>query len=179
MGTSNYYFIASLPALTFEGTPPMSSVDFCANSAAWISPGEHGVLCAVHSGEECEAHPAARKWQEWNNGFRNVMVVVRAARLSQDPAVYQHGTAGVDGYTRTAIQELIKTDNPLDLERGIDQLRWKYLDEQAAVHQFDFYILFSYLLQLMILERWAAFDTTRGEEVLNSSLAVSDAPATE
>lgn len=180
METSYYYFTASLPALTFDAAPPMSSDQFLADSAAWISHGEHAVLCALAAGEPGYAmHPAGRQWLAWDNGFRNAVTVARAARLKRDFQQYQRGTGIADAYTRAAVQELIKGDDPLGMERGIDRLRWKYLDELAAVHYFDFHVIFSYFLKLKILERWAALDTDRGETMLNQSLTVSDKHGTE
>jgi hypothetical protein len=175
METSYYYFTASLPALTFDAVPPMSSEAFLADSAAWISHGEHAVLCALAAGEPgCETHPAGRQWLAWDNGFRNAITAARAARLNRDPQQYQRGTGVADAYTRAAVQELIKGDDPLGLERGIDRLRWKYLDELSAAHHFDFHVICSYFLKLRILERWAALDTGQGETMLNQSLTVSE-----
>jgi hypothetical protein len=175
METSYYYFIASLPALYFDAAPPMSSEEFLADSAAWISPNEYAVLRALAAGlPGCDMHLAGRQWLAWDNGFRNAITVARATRLNRDPQQYQRGTGVADAYTRAAVQELIKGDDPLGTERGIDRQRWKYLDELSATHQFDFHVIFSYFLKLRILERWAALDTDQGEKMLNKSLTVSD-----
>ncbi len=50
-------------------------------------------------------------------------------------------------------------------EKSIDQLRWAFLDEMNTFNYFSIEIIFSYMVKLMIIERWLKLDPKTGEEL--------------
>ena len=172
---SYYYFVATLPALAFDRAAPWSREEFIENSAPWISETDLLVLRAAYEGgDEIALHPAGAAWREWDEGFRNAIAAARAQRQNKDAGQYQRGTAIVDGYTRAAVQDLVKGEDPLKLERGLDEARWAYLDELSATHIFDFYAVFSYFQKLGILERWTAMNEKEGMATLDRSIVLHE-----
>ena len=57
------------------------------------------------------------------------------------------------------------TDNLVERERGIDLLIWNFLDEAVVFEYFSIERVISYLLKLMIVERWSKMSTESGRRV--------------
>lgn len=55
--------------------------------------------------------------------------------------------------------------NIIDKERSIDLLKWNYLDEMTVFHYFDIELIISYLIKLMIVDRWLKLDKETGQEM--------------
>lgn len=58
-----------------------------------------------------------------------------------------------------------------DRERGIDRIRWNYIEELNTFHYFSLEVILGFMLQLMILKRWSSLDTERGRRILEVQLA--------
>lgn len=169
--SSKYYFIASLPALEFGGSVPMTSQEFLENSAAWLSESEIKLLQAIENGQiKAGAHPATDQLLAWQDSFGNAILNVRAAKLNKDSQPFAQGTAVASSFVRGMVSEILKNANPLEVEKGIDEMRWGFLEELCSLHQFDIYNIISYLLQIKINQRWLALDENLGKEMLEKSL---------
>jgi len=55
-------------------------------------------------------------------------------------------------------------------EKAIDQLRWTVLDEMNTFNYFSIEIVFSYMVKIMIIERWLRLDPKTGEELFRRLL---------
>jgi len=53
---------------------------------------------------------------------------------------------------------------------GLDEIRWKALDELATGHYFDLEFLVTYTLKLRILERWEKIHSADGTTLLMQAL---------
>lgn len=60
---------------------------------------------------------------------------------------------------------LMENDNLLERERGIDLLIWNFLDEAIVFEYFSIEKVISYLLKLMIVERWSKMSSESGKQV--------------
>ncbi len=58
---------------------------------------------------------------------------------------------------------LDKTDL-VSFEKGIDLIKWKWLDEMTRCNYFDMEALLAYGIKLQIAERWLPLDTVKGSE---------------
>jgi hypothetical protein len=58
----------------------------------------------------------------------------------------------------------------IDKERNIDLLKWHYLDEMSAFHYFDIEIIISYLIKLIIVDRWLKLDPEIGQQMFKQIL---------
>lgn len=55
-------------------------------------------------------------------------------------------------------------------ERSIDQLKWTVLDEMNIFNYFSIEIVISYMIKIMIIERWLKLDPKTGEELFRRLL---------
>ena len=60
---------------------------------------------------------------------------------------------------------LMENDNLVERERGIDLLVWNFLDEAVVFEYFSLERVISYLLRLMIVERWSRMSSESGRKV--------------
>lgn len=60
-------------------------------------------------------------------------------------------------------------DNPamIEKERQLDLLRWEFLDEKTTFEYFSIDKVLSFLIRLLIIERWSKLDTESGKKVFN------------
>lgn len=56
---------------------------------------------------------------------------------------------------------------PIEKEKAIDKLRWDYLDEHTFFYYFSIEKILSYVIKLLITERWMRLDESTGKEMLN------------
>jgi len=52
-------------------------------------------------------------------------------------------------------------------EKALDKIKWDYLDEYTFFHYFTIEKIFSYVVKLLITERWLKLDTETGKSLLD------------
>lgn len=55
-------------------------------------------------------------------------------------------------------------------EKAIDQLRWSVLDEMNTFNYFSIEIIFSYMIKIIMIERWLQLDPKTGDELFRRLL---------
>lgn len=55
----------------------------------------------------------------------------------------------------------------LEQEKKIDRVKWDYLNEEVFFHYFTIEKIFSFLIQLTIVERWLSLDKETGQKLFN------------
>tara|TARA_Y100000294_G_scaffold32044_1_gene27239 strand:+ start:269 stop:1105 length:837 start_codon:yes stop_codon:yes gene_type:complete len=65
------------------------------------------------------------------------------------------------------IINLFEHKDMLEREKGIDQLKWDYLDELTTFEYFSVEVLISFFIKLGIAERWVKLDKETGKVFLN------------
>lgn len=60
---------------------------------------------------------------------------------------------------------LMESDNLVERERGLDLIIWNFLDEAVTFEYFSLERVISYMLRLMIVERWSKMDSESGRQV--------------
>lgn len=60
---------------------------------------------------------------------------------------------------------LMENDNLVERERGIDLIIWNFLDEAVTFQYFSLQRVVSFMLKLMIVERWGKMSTETGRKV--------------
>ncbi len=165
-----YYFAASLPMLSLEGKLPFSKEVFLSDCQRLMDPQDFSL---VRSLLEDDARPVDtnnafyKEWVENVRKFRNEMVFYRAAKTSKDPYAYMRGTRYPEPYFVEVIEHASKSANPLSAEKMMDYVQWQFLDNLSVGHYFDFEFLMSYALKLKILERYDAFNSSKGKEAFD------------
>jgi hypothetical protein len=57
-----------------------------------------------------------------------------------------------------------------DRERKTDMLRWQWLEENCFFHYFTVERLFTYMVQLGMVERWCSLDKEEGQKLLRKMI---------
>ncbi len=122
-----------------------------------------------------------RDWFEFDINLRNILIfniaqlynlayenqllgdtnIVRALKQKTGRDI---GDAAEWPYYDRVIQISETTDIALR-EKSIDQLRWAFLDEMNTFNYFSIEIIISYMIKIMIIERWLKLDPKIGEEL--------------
>lgn len=127
-----------------------------------------------------------RKWLEFEINLKNVLIFNTAQnfnipldnQLVGDTALVKSlkqrtgrdigEAAEWEYYDR--VNQLADSTDIFTKEKAIDQLRWTVLDEMNTFNYFSIEIVFSYMLKIMIIERWLKLDPKTGEELFRRLL---------
>jgi hypothetical protein len=72
-------------------------------------------------------------------------------------------------YVDRLFQEM-EQDQPQQREKGIDLIKWDFIEEATTFYYFTSEVLLGYLLRLMLLERWDGLSATAGRRMLESAV---------
>ncbi len=84
--------------------------------------------------------------------------VAEALRTS---AARDFGLSGTLDYLEV-VQRMAENDKLQEREHQLDEMRWKWLDDNSAFCYFSVEVLFLFLQKLDIVARWAALDADKG-----------------
>lgn len=79
------------------------------------------------------------------------------------PELYEDELPFVNQIFKIAESDFI----PIEKEKAIDKLRWEYLDEHTFFHYFSIEKILSFIIKLLITERWMKLDEDTGKEMLD------------
>ena len=65
---------------------------------------------------------------------------------------------------------ILENKNLLDREKNIDILKWNYLDELTTFHYFSIEVVLSFMIKLIVLNRWMELDKETGNELFKKFL---------
>jgi hypothetical protein len=68
------------------------------------------------------------------------------------------------------VQRISEESNLLERERKLDELRWKWLDDNSVFNYFTVERLFVFLVKVGIVERWSALDADKGMQRYNTMI---------
>mgnify|MGYP001767797458 CR=1 FL=1 len=156
MSSFYVYLLSSLPMLHFGAKPPFSYARFMELCRAQVPESDAALLEAVdqETGALVLTQPTMRRWVDFDTTLRNELARGRAARLHVEATAYLRQEASVDLSVVHAAQAALRQPSPLDGERMLDEMRWRFLEEAAVGHYFDLDRLVIYALELKILLRW-------------------------
>ena len=126
-------------------------------------------------------------WFAFNLTINNVLVAFTARKFKLDIAPLIVGDTEVCEALRTSsardfglsgevdyLELLVKiseTEELVDREKKIDQLRWNWMEEATFYNYFTVERLFVFLLQLEMIERWISLDKEKGSQMFRSIIA--------
>lgn len=126
-------------------------------------------------------------WFAFNLTMNNVLVALTARKFKLDIAPLIVGDTEVSEALRTSgardfgltgevdtLDQLVKiseTDELVEREKKIDQLRWNWMEEATFFDYFTIERLFVFLLQLDMIERWISLDKEKGNQLFRSIIA--------
>ena len=164
-----YYLIASLPALSKTEKPIIGSAALLEQARQWLTKYDQRVLdgASIHDpfvgSEHC---PVLEQWAVFETNLRNVMVTVRSRLRSVEPKHYYHPVDEVVSGLETQVVECLGLPTPLEIERALLDLRWRFLESLEPGHHFDIDCLVIYYLKIQLLERLFSFEPAVGRQVL-------------
>jgi len=151
--------------LEFGKKPPVAMNDFLEACQRLLSSRDFtDVICAVNSDEENAHNPTLKSYHQFERYLRNELVALRARQLNKDPLVHMRGERGVDTAVVDAVNQAMKSPDPLAAEKILDQASWQRLDALAAGHYFDLEYLIIYAIKLKILARYDQIGSKKGQE---------------
>ena len=126
-------------------------------------------------------------WFTFNRNVNNILVAfaARKYKMSVADAVIGDGevaealrTSGARDFGLTgaldyfeSIQRLTDNSRLQERERQLDDIRWKWLEDNSVFNYFTVERLFVFLLKLSIVERWAKLDADKGMQRYNEMIA--------
>ena len=126
-------------------------------------------------------------WFAFNLTMNNILVALTARKFKMDIAPLIVGDTEVCEALRTSnardfglgtevdyLEQLVKiseTEELVDREKKLDQLRWDWMEEATFFDYFTVERLFVFLLQLEMIERWISLDKGKGNQLFRSIIA--------
>ena len=127
------------------------------------------------------------EWFTYNLNVNNILVALSARKykMSVADAVIGEGeiaealrTSGARDFGLTGTVEYLETlqrlsENSMlqEREHQLDEMRWKWLDENSVFNYFSIEKLFGFLIKLSIIERWMTLDAEEGMKRYNEMIA--------
>ena len=167
------YFAATLPALSFDGEPPLTETEFRDRCEEHLSASDLATLAALLNGGE-SSNAFVRKWRNSDTQLRNAIARMRAARIGDgtDASKWLQSHTGFEVSTETAVTAAFQEPNPMRRELAIERIRWNLAGELAGFDAFSAETLFAYAIRLGILGRRAAAHVDKGTERLRTMMTV-------
>ena len=127
------------------------------------------------------------QWFAFNRNVNNILVAFTARKYRMNIADAVIGDDEVANMLRTsaardfelsgaldyfeAVQRLSENGKLQEREHQLDELRWRWLDDNSVFNYFTVERLFVFLQKLIIVERWAALDADEGMKRYNEMIA--------
>ncbi len=127
------------------------------------------------------------EWFTFNLNVNNILVALAARKYKMNvaDAIIGEGeiaealrTSGARDFGLTGTVEYLETlqrfsENSMlqEREHQLDEMRWKWLDENSVFNYFSVEKLFGFLIKLSIIERWMVLDTEEGMKRYNEMIA--------
>jgi hypothetical protein len=132
------------------------------------------------------ANSFVSSWFEFNRNVNNILVAMAARKYKMSVAdavvgdgevaealrtsgARDFGLTGTLDYLET-VQRISEESNLLERERKLDELRWKWLDDNSVFDYFTVERLFVFLVKVGIVERWSALDADKGMQRYNTMI---------
>ena len=126
------------------------------------------------------------QWMEFELNLKNLMLVMsnrkqelpfseiileanEMAELMKENPAADFSTQPCIDFMNQVVQ-IIETENLIERERKVDALRWKKVEEMTFFNYFTIEAILSFIIKLMILERWNILKQLQEKEFLSSIL---------
>lgn len=120
-------------------------------------------------------------WFEFNFNINNILIALTGRKYKVDHVPYLVGNTEVTEALRTSgardfgltneidyFEQLVKiseTEELLEREKKLDQLRWEWLENAVFFEYFGIEKVYTFLIQLEMIERWISLDKEKGREL--------------
>ena len=164
-----YFLIASLPVLEIGEAAPMTVAALDDLLRENLAEKEQKKIFSYAGGKD---------WPRTGNIYREMArfeeyLRTAIARKRAERSGIQFETPEPEEYYSEVdfgLAQAVSCSNPLEREYIIDRLRWARLDELALGHDFDLDALCIYRIQLLIVNKYAAFRNDTGAVNFSAAL---------
>lgn len=159
---------------------------YLALSADELYKAENLLASAYYAYAMKSKNPFIASWFEFNLNINNILAAFAARKYKMNVAEVIVGDTDVCEMLRTSnardfglsetldyfepLQRLVETDDLVEREKKVDQLKWKWLEDASFFHYFTIERLFVFLLQLEMIERWVLLDKEKGSELFRQMI---------
>ena len=161
-----YYFVASLPSISYGDPPPVSSEEFRELCYGLLESDDTDLI------RYCRYDPelVVQTIQPTGSDFIDLLMArertlvlnlayYRAAKLKRtSPGDPPHEVPRAEAVAKAAFE----MDDPLEAAMYIDRSRWGALDAMVGIDGFGVNNIFAYLMKLQLLERRQKFNAVKG-----------------
>lgn len=180
MSTQYYYFVASLPWLTFSAPATLTKKDFLEESRRQLEPEDAAELEALLDGRQADVKTEfSRQWLNGDTQLRNAIARQRALRLGVEDKKYLRDHEGYRVDAESAVNEAYARANPLERELTLDRYRWRLAEELHVEDRFGMPAVLAYGIMLAINERWRPLTPELGRERLEDLVGMVGVSADE
>ena len=163
-----YYLISSLPMLSLEDKPKISSKDFLASCVDSLSANQFSEIrnLSLLPPENLDdiTNPVIKEWFDWETCLRNALAKLRSRDTNMDADSVLRNEKDFYSEIAKGVQEAMGRSNPIEKEECLDQMRWNKLSSLEVGHNFDYAILCIYRIKLMLCEKRLHWDKVKGNE---------------
>jgi len=157
------YFVASLPSLSLDASPPLSSLEMVAAAGGVLREDHWEDLRALAEDRPEDARsPEARSLVDAETRLRAALAKLRARRAGADATTPAGSRPVPDARAADAAARAMALDDPLERELLLDRYRWDRLGEAAAIPAFGVRAVLAYALKLRLVEKWSALTDEAG-----------------
>jgi hypothetical protein len=180
VSTQYYYFIASLPWLTFSFPAALTKKDFLEECRRHLLPDDMVELDALLDGRRADVKtPFSSTWLDGDTQLRNAIVRQRALRLGVEEKKYLKAHDGFRVDAEAAVSDAFSRANPLERELALDRFRWKLAEELFVRDPYGLPAVLAYGVMLAINEHWRSLTPELGKDRLESMVAMVGVSADE
>ncbi len=127
------------------------------------------------------SNPFVASWFAFNLHLNNILIALTARKYKWEVAGSLVGDTEVGEALRTsgardfglsgeveyfdALLKIHETEELLEREKKLDQLRWDWLEEATFFHYFTIERIFAFLVRLEMIERWVSLDKEKGNQL--------------
>lgn len=161
---SYYYLVASLPMLRFEADPPISMEQFLASCRQSMGDKDFLLVKGLVDGNLESIQDECRYLAQWKLFLNNLHISLNEARsiaLSRTDD-NRHTTTDKDFHIQEVVKLAMQAETPLEAELLLMHFQWKYAEDLLQSRVFDREVLFTYAIQLALLERKSLFTPMEG-----------------
>jgi len=161
---SYYYLVASLPMLRFDDDPPITMERFLESCSQSLGAKDfHLVSELVSDNLSSIAHESGflAQWDRFNRSLKGTLRVLRAQDLNRTPTEASTDFE-TDVHVKDIVRQAMQAEHPLEAELMLILFQWRKAEELSQYHAFDREVIFTYAIQLALLERKALFTPMEG-----------------
>lgn len=122
-----------------------------------------------------------RRWFCFERNVNNIVVALTARQVGVDASRSLIGDDDVTQHLRSSkeadfglqtmlsyfgnVKVITGNGDPVKKERALDELKWRWLEDETFFHYFSIEKVFAFLVKLDIVERWSRLDAEHGQQL--------------